>query len=53
MTTMAFRNEAEMAIQTCKEWNVPYKVVTLDYTIMFTHYHRMWLHMVLTFLGLI
>ena len=37
-----FRNEARMAVQTCKEWGVPYKVVNLHYESVH-HYHRMWL----------
>ena len=37
-----FRREARMAVQTCKEWKVPYKVVKLDYSFVH-HYHRMWL----------
>lgn len=37
-----FRNETDMAIQTCKEWNVPYKVVTLRQAEM-GHLSRMWM----------
>ncbi len=40
----AFRKESKMAIQTCKEWGVPYKVVKLEYSSI-THYDRMWLNM--------
>ena len=39
----AFRNESRMAVQTCKEWGVPYKVVQLHYNSV-THYDRMWLN---------
>ena len=39
----AFRKESRMAVQTCKEWGVPYKVVTLKQEYV-THYDRMWLN---------
>ena len=39
----AFRNESKMAIKTCEEWGVPYKVVTLEHEHL-THYDRMWLN---------
>jgi len=38
-----FRKESRMAIKTCQEWGVPYKVVKLNRTSV-THYDRMWLN---------
>ena len=39
----AFRKESQMAIQTCKQWGVPYKVGKLEHSSV-THYDRMWLN---------
>ena len=39
----AFRKESKMAVKTCKEWGVPYKVVKL-FVSSVTHYDRMWLN---------
>ena len=38
-----FRTEAKMAIATCKEWGVPYKVIKLQHEFVH-HYHRLWLN---------
>ena len=38
-----FRNESKMAIQTCKEWNIPYKVATLHEKDV-EHYGKMWMN---------
>ena len=38
-----FRNESKMAIQTCKEWNIPYKVATLHEENV-EHYGKMWMN---------
>lgn len=37
------RDESKMAIQTCKEWNIPINVVTLPYNYV-EHYGRMWMN---------
>ena len=39
----AFRNEAKMAVQTCKEWDVPFKLIKLQKEYV-NHYDRMWLN---------
>jgi len=39
----AFRTESKMAVRTCKEWGVPYKVVKLNLDSV-NHYDRLWLN---------
>ena len=42
-THEGFRNESEMAVETCKQFGVPYKVLKLDPHSRW-HYDRMWLN---------